>query len=268
MERDLAEGRKLDRNFVGYYEAGLRKLAEQPRDLFVEGLPRISAIRQDFTTDCYFLSAAGALAQVDPQAIVRLIARNRDGSFTVSFPHQPALRVPAPTDSEIATYTISKDGIWLSVLEKAYAVIRIRKEPQQASTREPLDSVGFRTGNANVMELLTGHHSRRIRFPADTHQPLDPGLIAQTRSEIQNALRDHREVTASNSHHVYAIVGYDAQHDLVTVHNPYDRGGVEKWIEGGDMVRRTEDGFFVIPTARLVGNFYNVRFEEGSHTGS
>ncbi len=268
MERALAEGRKLDRNFVGYYEAGLKKLAEQPRDLFVGGLPRISAIRQDFTTDCYFLSAAGALAQVNPQAIVRLIARNRDGSFTVSFPHQPAVRVPAPTDSEVATYTISKDGIWLSVLQKGYAVLRIRNEPQQASTREPLDSVGFRTGSTSVMNLLTGHRSRAIIFPPQSHHPLDSGLLTQTRAEIQNALRDRRGVTVSNSHHAYAIVAYDAKNDLVTVHNPYDRGGFETWIEGGDKVRRTDEGFFVLPTERLVGNFYNLRFEEGSRVGS
>jgi len=268
MERELAEGQKLDRNFVGYFVAGMKKLQEQPRELFVEGLPRISAIRQDFTSDCYFLSAAGALAQVNPQALVRLIAPNRDGTFTVSFPGQPPVRVPAPTDSEIATYTISKDGIWLSVLQKAYAILRIRHEPQQAATREPLDSVGFRTGSTGVMDLLTGHHSRVISLPAQSHHPLDGRLIAQARGEIQNALRDHREVTVANSHHAYAIVAYDAAHDLVTVHNPYDRGGFETWIEGGDKVRRTEEGFFVLPTERLVGNFYYLRFEEGGRLGS
>jgi hypothetical protein len=246
----------------------MKKLQEQPRELFVEGLPRISAIRQDFTSDCYFLSAVGALAQVNPQAIVRLIAPNRDGSFTVSFPGQPGVRVPAPTDSEIATYTISKDGIWLSVLQKAYAILRIRHEPKQASTREPLDSVGFRTGSTSVMDLLTGHRSRAIILPAQSHRPLDSRLLTQTRAEIQNALRDRREVTASNSHHAYAIVAYDSKNDLVTVHNPYDRGGFETWIEGGDKVRRTEEGFFVLPTERLVGNFYNVRFEEGGRAGS
>ncbi|HEY1541140.1 MAG TPA: C2 family cysteine protease [Xanthobacteraceae bacterium] len=263
MERDLVQGRKLDRNFVGFYAAGLHKLAEQPRDLFVAGGPRISAIRQDFTSDCYFLSAVGALAQANPQAIVRLIARNDDGSFTVGFPHQPPVRVPAPTDSEIATYTIAKDGIWLSVLEKAYAMLRIRHAPQETATREPLDSVGFRLGSTRVMELLNGHDSRAIGFPAITHKPLDPGLVAQTRTEIRSALQDHRVVTVSNSSHAYAVVAYDAGHDLVTVRNPYGRGGVESWITDGDSVRRNEEGFFVIPTARLVGNFNYVRLEVG-----
>ena len=262
MERGFAEGRKADRMFVGYYVAGLTKLQEQPRDLFLKTGPHLSSIRQDFTTDCYFLSAVGALAQANPQAIVRLIARNDDGSFTVTFPREAPVRVPAPTDSEIATYTISKDGLWLSVLEKAFAILRIQHEPQQPSTREPLDSVGFRLGNTRVMELLNGHASRAIPFPAITRKPLDPGLVAQTRSEIRSAMEGHRIVTVSSSTHAYAIVGYDAERDLVTVRNPYGRAGAESWITG-DVVQRTDDGFFVIPTARLVGNFYYVRLEEG-----
>ena len=260
MERQVAAGQKLDPNFVLYFAAGLKKLAQQPRQLFIEGIPRMTAIRQDFTSDCYFLSAAGAVAQANPQAIVRLIARNRDGSFTVSFPNQQPLRVPPPTDAEIATYTISKDGIWLGVLQKAFATIRIRMEPSQPATRQPMDSVGFRTGSTRVMELLTGHPSRAILLPTETHQAVDDRLIAQTRSELTAAFRERRAVTASNTHHAYAVVAYDAEADLVTVHNPYDRGGVETWLEG-DKVQRTEEGFFMIPTARFVASFSNVRFE-------
>jgi len=267
VERELLRGRGLTPNFVIFYVAGRKKIDEQPRELFVNGIPRISAIRQDFTTDCYFLSAAGALAHVNPQALVRLIDRNQDGSFTVTFPGQPPVRVPAPTDSEVATYTISKDGIWLNVLQRAYAILRIQHEPGQPTTREPLDSVGFRLGSTRVMELLTGHASRAILLPAQTHEPIDDRLIAQTRTEIQTALRDRREVTTSSAHHAYAIVAYDAAHDLVTVHNPYDRPGVEEWIRG-EKVQRTAEGFFVIPTAQFVANFHNVRVEENRRAGS
>jgi hypothetical protein len=262
IERQLLDRQKLDTNFIRFFAGALKKLEEQPRQLFAEGLPRMSAIRQDFTTDCYFLSAVGAVAQLNPQAIVRLVVPNRDGSFTVTFPGRPAMRIPAPTETEIATYTISKDGLWLSVLQKAYGIIRIQAEPQQASTRQPLDSVGFRTGPTRVMELFTGHASRGISFPAATHKPLDERLIVQTRAAIGAALRDRRAVTVSSEHHAYAVVAYDAQNDLVTVHNPYDRGGVEKWIEG-PKVERNSEGFFVLPTARLVGAFHYLRFEEG-----
>jgi hypothetical protein len=267
MERELAKGRNYGPSLVMFYVAGLKKLDEQPRELFVNGVPSISAIRQDFTTDCYFLSAAGALAHVNPQALVRLIARNEDGTFTVTFPGEPSVRVPAPTDSEIATYTISKDGIWLNVLERAFALLRIQHEPGQPTTREPLDAVGFRLGSTRVMELLTGHASRAILLPKQTHEPIDDTLIARTRTEIETALQQRREITASSLTHAYAIVGYDAAHDLVTVHNPYARAGIEGWIEG-EKVQSTAGGYFVIPTARLVANFHYVRVEESRRAGS
>jgi hypothetical protein len=267
IERQLVERQKLERNFVKYFAAALKKLEEQPRQLFVAGAPRLNAIRQDFTTDCYFLSAVGAVAHLNPQAIVRLIAPLQDGSFAVTFAGLPPIRVTPPTDAEIATYTISKDGLWLNLLQKAYAVVRIQMEPHQVTTREPLDSVGFRTGNTRVMELFTGHPSRSIGFPFATHRPLDERLIVQTRDVIRIALANRRAVTVSSEHHAYAVVAYDPQNDLVTVHNPYDRGGVEKWIEG-PKVERTSDGFFVLPTARLVASFKSLRFEQGGRTGS
>ena len=110
------------------------------------------------------------------------------------------------------------------------------------------------------MELLTGHSSRAILLPTESHQPVDERLIAQTRSELTAAFRDRRAVTASNTTHAYAVVAYDADADIVTVHNPYARGGVETWFSG-DKVQRTEEGFFTIPTSRFVASFSNVRFE-------
>jgi hypothetical protein len=133
MEQKLQTGQKLDPNFVAYFSGGLKKLKEVSRQLFSEGIPRLTAIRQDWTSDCYFLSAAGALAQANPQAIVRLVASNSDGSFTVSFPGKPAMRLPAPTDTEIATYSNARDGVWLSLLEKAC------NQPHQSRANAGLD---------------------------------------------------------------------------------------------------------------------------------
>jgi len=283
IERTLEAGQKLDANFIGYFAAGRKKLEETPRELFAQGTPRLTAIRQMFTSDCYFLSAAGAVAQTNPLALVRLITPNRDGSYTVQFAGQPPVRILRPTDTEIATYTTAKDGIWLNVLQKAYAVLRIRMEPKEPATREALDSVGFRTGSTGVVELLTGHPSRAIRLGGESEQPgsthagaptITPAgappsarMLAQVRAALQVAFRDRRAVLASKTHHAYAITGYDAATDQVTVHNPYNHGGLETLAEGSK-VPRTEDGFFTISTAQLVTYFFNVRFEQGGRAGS
>ena len=267
MERTLRGGRKLDANFVGYFSVGLKKLDETPRELFAHGLPHLTAMRQYFTSDCYFLSAAGAVAETNPTALVRLITANRDGTFMVRFPGQPPVRVSAPTDAEIATYTAAKDGVWLSVLQKAYAVVRIRMEPKQAKTHEPLDSVGFRLGSTNVMELFTGHPSRAIRLAGESDAGVSGPMVTQVRAALRTAFRDHRAVTASKGHHAYAVTAYDAAADLVTIHNPYSVGGYETLAEG-DWTSRNGDGFFTISTAQLARAFVYVRLEQGGRAGS
>jgi hypothetical protein len=260
MEQKLAAGEKLDPNFIGYFNTALKKESEVPRQLFAEGIPRLTAIHQGWTTDCYFLSTVGALAQVNPQAIVRLITPGSDGKFTVTFPGKPPLRLSAPTDAEIATYTNARDGIWLGLLEKAYGIIRIKAEPAQAATKEPLDSVGFRTGSARVVELVTGHASKLIDLPAETHRPADEALYRDLRAYLQAAFRDHRAATLSNSHHTYAIVAYDPASDLVTIHNPYNRGYFETYPDGVK-VKVSDEGFFTLTTTQLIGYFNYLYFE-------
>jgi len=266
MERTLREGRKLDANFVGYFYIGFRKLEETPRELFAQGVPHLTAMRQYFTSDCYFLSAVGAVAETNPTALVRLITPDR-GAYVVRFPGQPAVRVSAPTDAEIATYTAAKDGIWLSVLQKAYGFVRIRMEPKEARTQQPLDSVGFRLGSTNVMELFTGHSSRAIRLGGESDKGATGPMVTQVRLALRTALRDRRAVTASMNHHAYAITAYNPAADLVTIHNPYNSGGFETLPEG-NKVRRSDDGFFTLSMAQFAQSFYYLRVEQGGRAGS
>jgi hypothetical protein len=177
------------------------------------------------------------------------------------------VRVAAPTDSEIATYTAAKDGLWLSVLQKAYAVVRIQMEPKEAKTREPLDSVGFRFGNTAVMELFTGHSSRAIRLAEESNKGATGAMVAQVRTALRTAFRDRLAVTASKSHHAYAITAYDEASDLVTIHNPYNSAGFEILSEG-KKIERSREGFFTISTAQLATHFYYVRVEQGGRARS
>jgi hypothetical protein len=233
MGQKLRAREKLDADFVRYFTTGLKKQREVSRQLFSESIPRMTAIRQDWTSDCYFLATVGALAHVNPQAIVRLIAPGGDGRFTVSFPGRAPVRVPAPTDSELAAYTNARDGIWMGVLQKAYAIEVIKAQPRQPSTKEPLDSVGFRTGDPRVvLEVLTGHKGKVIDLPAASHRPADGYLLQEIRFQLQASYRQHLAVVLGNSHHDYSVVAYQASSDTVTIHNPYSRGGWENYPTG------------------------------------
>jgi len=264
MEDRLQQGQpeKSDQKLVRDFAYGIKKLKEVPRQLFSEGVPHLAAIRQDRTSDCYFLSASGALAEARPEAIARMIAPNRDDTYVVSFPGRASVRVSAPTDAEIAAYSDARDGIWLNLLERAYAIVRIKAEPSKPATREPLDSVGFRTGSSSVIELLTGHPSKVIQFPIDSHRAADMRLLQQVRGELISAIRQHRVMETQKASHDFAVTGYDAASDQVTIHNPYDRGGYET-MPDGNKAERTSDGFFTLSTAQFVNYFKYLRYESG-----
>lgn len=259
MESTLRAGQKLVPDFVKYFVTGLNKQTEVPRQLFAEGVPHLSAIRQGWTSDCYFLSTVGALAQANPGSLVRLIKPEGDGTYTVMFPGKRPVRLRAPTDAELAAYTDASDGIWLSLLEKAYGVVRIADEPKIPFTREPLDSVGFRTGNPSVVAILTGHAYTEINLPHKSRHPADERLFQDLRSQLRAAVHDRRAVMLGNSHHVFAITGYDPATDVITIHNPYNRSWVESLIDGSKV--QSTNGFFTLPAAKVVNNFDYVYFE-------
>lgn len=259
MESTLRAGGKLTPNVVKYFVTGLNKQTHVPRELFSSGAPHLGAISQSWTSDCYFLSTVGALAEANPGSLLRLIKSNSDGTYTVAFPGKQPVRLRAPTDSELAAYSDATDGIWLSLLEKAYAVVRIKDEPKQARTFEPLDSVGFRTGNPSVVGIITGHAFREINLPHKSHRPADGRLFADFRGELRSAVGDRRAVMLGNSHHVYAITGYDPATDTVTLHNPYNRSWKETLVDGSKF--QSTQGFFTVPAAEVVNNFDYVYFE-------
>ena len=260
IEKTLTDGDKPDRNYVGTFAQGRRKIAAERRELFADQAPHLDAIRQQKDSDCYFNSAVGAVANQRPAVIVDMIRANPDGSFTVTFPRHAPEKIPAPTDAEIAAYTDSSDGIWFNVLEKAYG--EIRKIDPKDVTAEPLDAAALHGGRtADITTLLTGHRTMNIKFPIKSGHPADNKLFNQVRTEISAALDAHMAVTASKFAHAYAVLAYDGATDTFTLHNPYDRAGQEK-MPDGDGEARDARGFFTLTTAKFVDNFNNAVIEE------
>ncbi|HLY56982.1 MAG TPA: C2 family cysteine protease [Stellaceae bacterium] len=265
IEKTLAGGGKPDRNYIGIFAAGRQKIAARQDELFADKVPHLDGIRQQKDSDCYFNSAVGAVANQRPDLIVRMIRKNADGTFTVTFPRHPPENIPAPTDAEIAAYTDSSDGIWFNILEKAYG--KIRKIDPKLVTDEPLDAAALHGGNtAEIMALLTGHKTRNILFPAKTGHPADDRLLNQVRSEASAALDARLAVTTGKYKHAYAVVSYDRASDIFTLHNPYDRGGQEKMPDANGEPRDAK-GFFTLTTARFVENFNNVVIEQTTLAG-
>ena len=94
--------------------------------------------------------------------------------------------------------------IWFNLLERAFALHRIKLQPSSVPvTGEVMDSVGFRRGGTDVMDILTGHKSKVVNLAAKTRRPADPLMLKQVRSEVQAAIRDHRIMETQKDSHAF-----------------------------------------------------------------
>jgi hypothetical protein len=258
LEQEAASGKKSFPDYVYYFDWSRKKIASVDRHLFAKGKPHLAAIRQDKTSDCYWLSAVGALAYANPQAIVDMIAANADGSYTVTLPKRDPLHVITPTDAEIAVYSdAGDDGIWLNVLEKACAQTNFTHR----EAVEPMDVVAGGGGySGQAIHLLTGHQVYAIRFHGPQQKLSPADLKYQVLAYLSLAFQKHKIVTTGKMNHIYAVVAYDAQHEIVTIWNPQGRSGREKWSDG-KKGPKMEDGFFTVSVDDLIRNFLGILIE-------
>ena len=96
------------------------------RSLFATANARDSVVPDACTQgynigNCHFVSAMTALAQTNPDAIVRMITNNDNGTYTVRFPGRQPIQVNSPTNAELAYYgTGNSHGLWSTILQSAY----------------------------------------------------------------------------------------------------------------------------------------------------
>ncbi len=204
-----------DRSKLGEsgFASNLGSIGQKNRVLFPQGLASItpSGVQQGEYGDCYLMSAITGMAAAHPKTIRDMIVDNGNGTVTVKFPGQ-TVTIDQPTDAEMTKGARTPQGAWVAVLEKAYAKV----DPA-------FNSTGFTGG----IRTLTGHSST-IYVAA---WPLTSAMIV---APIKVALSEGRLVVASRtwttggglpSQHVYAVIGYDAKSDTLTVRNPWGDGG-------------------------------------------
>jgi hypothetical protein len=124
------------------------------------------AIRQGRIGDCYFEASLAAVAKSNPELIKNSIKDNHDGTYTVTFPGDPnaKITVSAPTEAEIGLYNSSgKNGIWASVMEKAFGQYKGDHKHFWESNNGTPESNADGGGYApDVLKLLTGSDVNRI----------------------------------------------------------------------------------------------------------
>lgn len=189
-----------------------------------DGKPHYEAARQGKTGSCYFISTVTAMAQDNPEKLRDMLQENveSDGtrSYTVTFPgYDHPITVKEPTDAELANFSGSgNDGMWLTVLEKAYGQKLLEDDRKSGRTpidtrtddstsRIPSDRTGIGGNAADVIKALTGHDGQEIPLRWREVSNTDPNDVrdvfvapSNLYETMQQALLDKRMVLAGSCH--------------------------------------------------------------------
>ena len=233
------------------------------------------AIRQGRIGDCYFEASLAAVAKSNPELIKNSIKDNHDGTYTVTFPGDPntKITVSAPTEAEIGLYNSSgKNGIWASVMEKAFGQYKADHAHFWQSTngtpQSNADGGGYAT---DVLKLLTGSDVNSISLDdsaakkAEVAKQLEaafssnpPKAVASAiygDSDFYNWFHDPSETTQDNFYksHEYTITGFTPDGHgggTVTIRNPW----------GGSA--NSPEGTISIPLDVYLKNFSDVNIQK------
>lgn len=261
--------------FEHAFERALKRIAA-PRQLFVHELPSLEGLRQGPLGDCFFMSPLATAVHRDPEAVRDMIRPRKDGSYDVLFGDGEHIHVPALTDGMIALSSASGgNGLWPSVLEEAYGIHRLRTVDHRGdSSGLALDAINTGGGAKYPIQVFTGHKTRQVvlyhaRF-------MSAERAARLERELRPILRrsSHRLVTTYTvgknhppniaANHVYAILGFDAERNLVTVRNPWGQHFEPKdELPGLKNGYPTQAGTFKVPLREFVRIFSGVTYETG-----
>jgi len=256
--------------------ADVSESAQQPK-LFSDLINPLNSIKPDdvhqgLAGDCYFDSSLSSVAAKQPELIKNAIHENDNGTFTVTFPGDPQhpVTVPTPTETEMNTYNAdTKDGIWPSVMEKAFAdhQILFGGRVQTGETAEDATSSG---SEKVALALLTGVPQNHIdRQYIDPRRDEDPNYNyddringamatltnAASRGEYAVVGTRNGSATWENNlvpNHAYSVVGYKPGPDGGTfeLRNPWgdaSKNHGDYFSITGDKLARTLKDLTTIP---------------------
>ena len=248
--------------FQAKYQNAMRKIRLTSRELFPQGLPSFEATHQSSIGDCPFVSTVGAMVYRNPSAVKALFTQNPDGSTTVNFGNGQSIKITHITDSDIALFSSAgTNGLWFTILEKAYRRVLVAKEHPDKNIYE-----GF--GSVETIPILDGYKTRN--FPLEKIRA-NASQLSELRSELISARNGNRLIKAGTPSkkstpgitpdHEYAIFGYDKQTDVCHVWNPHGNNFTPKGPDGLQNGYTTKRGEFDIPLKDLIQIFVDVQIE-------
>ncbi len=172
-----------------------------------------SGVDQSQLGDCWFETSLASVAKSyqGQLSIANMINKNKDGSYTVTFPgaKQNPINV---TDKEIKDYALTNSAKWADIIEAAM----IKLKPNDIN-------LGGLTQNG--IQLLTGKDSLGLILTPNAHKTYLTNLSTFINNTIKlgEPLAADVQVTTNNGtfSHAFAIEAYDPKNDTITVRNPW-----------------------------------------------
>jgi Calpain family cysteine protease len=244
-----------------------------------------SQVFQAADADCFFMATIASLAVHDPQAIKNMIVPNGDGTYTVEFfasinnvltPDYVTVNGELPSNEGSFYYAwgsdVSGEGLfnnsdnvlWAPLLEKAFAqwtaegyniAVTDSSNPAANSyaainTGSPGYAIQEETGDASYVEsdsVLTTLTFTQVTAAYDAGSNITFGS-------------DYTKTAANvESNHDYAMIGYDAGNQTITLFNPWG-------VDGGDDSDVFKQGLLVMTMADINDNFSDIVYLRGTIT--
>jgi hypothetical protein len=269
--------------FEKYYDAALKRITTTRRELIVGGAPKLDEFKQGRLGSCFCLAPLSALVYADPKAAANLFKVSPDGEFvTVTFGKDTPVKVSRVTDGEIALASgTGQNGVWSATYEKAVGQLRSAGKADESSPT-PL-SVVSRGGSAgSMLSVLTGNEIERFSCKpwfegANTPKAeLDKKLV-ELRTLLRTSIAQKKLMTAGTSGktrkvpslsrgHAYAVIGYDAKTDMVTIRDPHCQDFKPKGAPGLENGYVVKQGIFKAPLFEVTQFMAGFAFEQNTRS--
>jgi len=280
------DGKPGQPDFQRRYVNALNKINKSSRVLFA-GAINLEDMHQGRLGDCYLIAPLGSLVHRDPNSIKKMFVKQSGTGHVVRFADGHTVTVPILTDAEVAlTGTTEGHGLWLAVLEKA---ISLAKKQENSSANDPdsvAGSIGRGGSTLRFIPLLTGHRGKSLAFhekgsPLKASEAKVRVKLPDVRQTLIKAMAEKHLVCCSTTtetgvpglspRHAYAVLGFDASRDVVSIWNPHGNKFVPKGPAGLTNGFPTNDGKFTMTLAEFVKAFRSMSYEgseAASYTGS
>ena len=262
----LAEDSSVENDFR-WNEEKIKSCNHAP---FLPGDPNLPSVQQGPMGDCYLIAVVGALVNSNPQVIRDMIKPLPDNLFEVDFPDGTKAVVAGATDAElIQGAAVGRNhGIWLDILEKAFAQTRFGTNQTAEVPRDILP--GGRTPPS--IRRFTGHVVVNLWLdrangndPPPTIQQIDELLVRLTQENriiTAGGLRRRGKLPAGIVRgHCWAVVGYVPQSQMVQIFNPWGNEFEPKGPPGLVNGYAVHCGVFSMPLREFLQVFQILNYE-------